>query len=49
MAEYFLGAGLRLADVLIAATAVTLALPLLTGNTRHYKAIKDLELKRYKP
>lgn len=47
--EYFLSAGLRLAGALIAATAVTMALPLFTANIKHYKAIKDLELKRFKP
>ena len=49
MEEYFLSGGLRLADALIAATAATMVLPLLTGNVKHYKAIKDLELKRFKP
>lgn len=35
---------LEKADALIAATAVTRHLPLLTGNTRHFRAIVDLVL-----
>jgi len=47
--EYGLSGSLHLADALIAATATESALPLLTGNHKHYKVIHDLELKRFRP
>ena len=40
---------MQLADALIAATAVSSGLPLVTGNEKHYKVIKELEIKRFKP
>ena len=42
-------AALSMADALIAATAIEANAPLLTGNDKHYKAIKDLDLKRFRP
>jgi len=47
--EYALKAGLRLADSLIAATAVERRLALCSGNVRHYRAISDIELKLFRP
>ena len=44
-----LAAGLRVADALIAATAREGALPLATGNARHFKAIAGLEVKAFRP
>jgi predicted nucleic acid-binding protein len=44
-----LGGGLRVADALIAATARAAALPLATGNARHFKAIAGLEVKAFRP
>jgi predicted nucleic acid-binding protein len=49
MEEYGLSAGLGVADALIAATAVDANEQLLTGNDRHYKPIKELELRRFRP
>jgi len=46
---YALGQGLRVADALIAATAREAALPLATGNARHFKAIAGLEVKVFRP
>jgi predicted nucleic acid-binding protein len=46
---YALSAGLRVADALIAATAREAALPLATGNARHFKAIAGLEVKAFRP
>lgn len=47
--EYTLSHGLRANDALIAATATESNLALCSGNTRHFKAIKDLKLKVFKP
>ena len=47
--EYTLSHGLRANDALIAATATESNLILCSGNTRHFKAIKDLKLKVFKP
>jgi hypothetical protein len=49
MSEYGLSNGLEAGDCLIAATAVEHRFPLATGNAKHFKAIKDLELKIFRP
>ncbi len=47
--QHYLSSSLVLADALIAATAVVNGLKLLTGNTKHYKIIKNLEVEGFKP
>lgn len=47
--EHALGAGLTMADALISATAMEHALPLCTGNAKHFKRIGDLEVQAFKP
>lgn len=47
--EHALGAGLTMADALISATAMEHALPLCTGNAKHFKCIGDLEVQAFKP
>ena len=47
--EHFLGHSLELADVLIGATAIVYGLPLLTGNDKHYKVMKGIQIKRFRP
>ena len=47
--EYALASGLRLADALIAATALEANLTLLSANTKHFKLIKHLKLKGFDP
>ncbi len=47
--QHFLSHSLQIADALIGATAVTYGLPILTGNGKHYKIIKDIQLKRFRP
>ncbi len=47
--QNFLSHSLQLADALIAATATSCGVPLLTGNTKHYKILKDIQLNKFKP
>ena len=47
--EYTLDCGLRAGDAIVAATAVENGLALLTSNQKHFRAIKDLRLKIFKP
>jgi len=47
--QHYLNNSLVLADALIASTAVSNGLKLLTGNTKHYKIIKNMELEGFKP
>jgi predicted nucleic acid-binding protein len=45
--QYRLSHGLLIADALIAATALTIASPLVTKNQRDYRFIEGLELLPY--
>ncbi len=47
--QHYLGNSLVLADALIAATAIANGLKLLTGNAKHYKVVKNLELETFRP
>lgn len=47
--QYYLSHAVQLADALIGATAVANGLELLTGNTKHYRILKDIPLKEFKP
>ena len=47
--QYYLSHSIELADALIAATASTKGLLLITGNVKHFGIIKELELKAFKP
>jgi predicted nucleic acid-binding protein len=46
--EYGISSGMRLADALIAATAVEHCIPVCTGNVKHYKIVKELEIVQFK-
>lgn len=43
------GHGLQLADALIAASALSAGLPLVTANDKHYRMIEGIELKIFRP
>jgi predicted nucleic acid-binding protein len=45
--QHFLNHSMQLADALIGATAIAYGFPLLTGNDKHYKVMKDLEIKKF--
>ena len=46
--QHYLSHSLKLADTLIAATAVVNGLSLLTGNDKHYKVLNELKLKKFR-
>lgn len=47
--EYSLTSNLRAGDAIIAATAVENNLVLVSSNVKHFKAVKELRLKAFKP
>lgn len=46
--DHFLGHSLRMADALIAATAVEYGLEVLTANDKHYRAVNELTIKIFR-
>jgi len=49
MEQYALSVAIGMADALVAATAVEAGMTLCTGNRKHYRAIKDLDIKVFRP
>lgn len=47
--EYSLASGLRAGDAIIAATATENNMVLATGNGKHFRSVKDLTLKIFRP
>jgi len=47
--QHFLSHSIQLADAFIGATAIAYGIPLLTGNDKHYKILKNLEIEKFKP
>jgi len=47
--EYSIPSGLRAGDAIIAATAVENNMTLISSNIKHFKAIKDLKFKGFRP
>ena len=47
--KYALSHSLYMADALIAATAISHSLPLLTANAKHFSAVAGLRVQVFKP
>jgi len=47
--QHYLSHSIQLADALVGATAVIYGLPLLTANTKRYKIIKNIIVKKFRP
>jgi predicted nucleic acid-binding protein len=47
--QNFLSHSIQLADTLIGATAIAYGLPILTGNDKNYKILKDMQIRKFKP
>ena len=47
--EHGLSSHMRAGDAIIAATAVENNLPMVSSNAKHFKAVKGLQLKVFKP
>ena len=47
--EYILSSGLRSGDAIIAATAVENGLKLVSSNSKHFKVVKELQVKIFNP
>lgn len=47
--EYALSSGMRAGDAIIAATAIENNIMLVSSNAKHFKAVKELQLKKFYP
>ena len=47
--EYALSSNMRAGDAVIAATAVENNVALVSSNVKHFKAVRELQLKRFAP
>ena len=47
--QHYLNHSMQIADALIGATAVSYGVPLLTSNDKHYKIVKEISLKKFRP
>jgi len=47
--RHFLSDSMRLADALIASTALTNGIPILTANDKHHKVVEQLKLEGFRP
>ncbi len=47
--QHFPSHSLQLADALIGATAIAYGYPILTANDKHYKVMKDVQIKKFRP
>lgn len=46
--QHYLSHSIHLADALIGATAIAYGQPVLTGNDKHYKKLKDMQIKKFR-
>ena len=46
--QHYLSHSIELADALIGSTAISHGLPILTGNDKHYKILKDVQIKKFR-
>ena len=47
--QHFLCHSMQLANALIGATAIAHGLPILTGNDKYYKVMKNIQIKKFRP
>lgn len=47
--QHYLSHSMQIVDALIGATAASYGMPLLTGNDKHYKVVKGIALKKFRP
>ncbi len=47
--QHFLSHSMQLADALIGATGIFCGETVLTANDKHYKVLKDLQIKKFRP
>jgi len=47
--EYALSSNMRAGDAIIAATAIENNIALISSNVKHFKVVKELQLKTFKP
>jgi predicted nucleic acid-binding protein len=47
--QHYLSHSIQLADALIGATAIAYGLPILTGNDKHYRILKDVQINKFRP
>jgi predicted nucleic acid-binding protein len=47
--EYGIYSGIRAGDSIVAATAIENGMRLATANFKHFRPVKDLDLKIFKP
>ena len=47
--QHFLSHSMQLADALVGSTAIAHGLALLTGNDKHYRIMKSIQIKIFRP
>ena len=47
--QHYLSHAIQMADALIVVTAIAYGLPIITGNSKHYKILKDLQIIKLHP